>query len=74
MAKESKDEKVYTTKDLALALNMNGKQLRRKLRAMDKYNDGTYTRYAWTKKDYDRLVKQLSGKKEDKQEKEVETK
>ena len=72
MAKESKDEKVYTTKDLAVALGMNGKQLRRKLRAMDKYNDGQYTRYAWTKKDYDRLVKQLSGKQE-KQEKEAKS-
>jgi transcription initiation factor IIE alpha subunit len=69
MTKEVKDEKVFTTKEMAEALGMNGKQLRRKLRAMDKYNDGKYTRYAWTKKDYDRIVKQIKdgGKKEDKQ-------
>ena len=57
----------YTTKEMANALGMTGKQLRRILRSMDKYNDGIYTRYSWTKQDYDRIVagikKMLDGKK-----------
>lgn len=67
----AKEEKVYTTKELAEALGINGKQLRRKLRAMDKYNDGKYTRYAWTEKQFKQLLKQLQGKKEAKEAKEV---
>ena len=65
--RQAKEEKVYTTKEMALALGMNGKQLRRKLRAMEKYNDGIYTRYAWTKTQYDAIVKQIKagGKKEE---------
>jgi len=64
-------EKVYTTKELAEALGCNGKQVRRKLRAMDKYNDGVYTRYAWTEKQFKELVKKLQGKKQVKEAKEV---
>jgi len=66
--KEKVEEKVYTTKDMALALGMNGKQLRRKLRAMEKYNDGIYTRYAWTKSQYDAIVKQIKAGGEKKEE------
>lgn len=73
MAK-AKEERVYTTKELAEALGCNGKQVRRKLRAMDKYNDGVYTRYAWTEKQFKELVKKLQGKKQVKEAKEVETK
>lgn len=73
MAKE-KEEKVYTTKELAEALGCNAKQLRRKLRKMEKYDDGIYTRYAWTEKQFKQLLKQLQGKKEAKEAKEVETK
>lgn len=73
-----KDEKVYTTKEMAASLGMTGKQLRRHLRGMEKYNDGIYTRYAWTKKDFDRIVKaikaKLDGKKQDKQEAKQEAK
>lgn len=61
MAKEEKMEKVFTTKEMALELGMNGKQLRRYLRKMEKYNDGIYTRYAWTKKDYDKIVKAIKA-------------
>lgn len=67
----AKEEKVFTTKELAEALGCNGKQLRRKLRAMEKYNDGKYTRYAWTEKQFKQLLKQLQGKKEAKEAKEV---
>lgn len=73
MAK-AKEERVYTTKELAEALGCNGKQVRRKLRAMDKYNDGVYTRYAWTEKQFKELVKKLQEKKQVKKTKEVETK
>jgi hypothetical protein len=73
MAK-AKEERVYTTKELAEALGCNGKQVRRKLRAMDKYNDGVYTRYAWTEKQFKELVKKLQEKKQVKETKEVETK
>lgn len=73
MAK-AKEERVYTTKELAEALGCNGKQVRRKLRAMDKYNDGVYTRYAWTEKQFKELVKKLQEKKQVKEAKEVETK
>lgn len=67
----AKEEKVYTTRELAEALGINGKQLRRKLRAMDKYNDGIYTRYAWTEKQFKALLKQLQGKKEAKEAKDA---
>ena len=65
---------IYTTKEMANALGMNGKQLRRYLRKMEKYNDGIYTRYAWTKSDFDKIVKAIKGtidkanKKEEKKE------
>jgi Na+/melibiose symporter-like transporter len=41
---------------------------------MDKYNDGVYTRYAWTEKQFKELVKKLQEKKQVKETKEVETK
>lgn len=59
MAKEM--DKIYTTKDMANALGMTGKQLRRYLRQMEKYNDGIYTRYAWSKKDHDAIVKTIKA-------------
>lgn len=54
-------DKVYTTKEMSAALGMTGKQLRRILRSMDTYNDGIYTRYAWSKKDYDKIVKAIKA-------------
>lgn len=51
------NEMVYTTKEMAQALSMTGKQLRRYLRKTDKHNDGIYTRYAWTYKEYQQLLK-----------------
>ena len=57
----------YTTKEMAAELGMTGKQLRRILRSTEKYNDGIYTRYSWTKQDYDKILagikKMLDGKK-----------
>ena len=57
----AKDNTIYTTKEMANALGMNGKQLRRYLRKMEKYNDGIYTRYAWTKEDYTKIIKAIKG-------------
>lgn len=56
--KESKD-RVYTTNDMAASLGMTGKQLRRYLRKTEKFNDGVYTRYAWTFKEYQAMIKQV---------------
>ena len=57
----------FTTKEMSAALGMTGKQLRRILRSTEKYNDGVYTRYSWTKQDYDKILagikKMLDGKK-----------
>jgi len=51
-------EKIFTTKELSEALGIKAKALRRKLRAME--NDGKYTKYRWTKKEFDELVKKLA--------------
>lgn len=61
---------VYTTKEMAIMLGMTGKQLRRILRKMEKYNDGIYTRYAWTKKDFDAIVNRIKKDLASKQAKE----
>ena len=53
-------EKIFTTKELSEKLGIKAKALRRKLRAMDKYMDGKYTKYQWTKKEFDELVKKLA--------------
>lgn len=58
---------IFTTKEMALELGMNGKQLRRYLRKLEKYNDGIYTRYAWTKKEYDAIVKKVKQAIDNKQ-------
>lgn len=63
------DEKTFNSKELAAAVGMKPKALRRHLRRMEKYADGVYTNYAFNKKDFDRLVKMLTkpvkeGKKE----------
>lgn len=60
-------EKTYNSKELASAVGMKPKALRRHLRRMDKYADGVYTNYAFSKKEFDRLVKLLT-KKESKKE------
>lgn len=69
--------KVFTTKEMALELGMTGKALRRYLRKMVNYNDGIYTRYSWTKSDYDKVIKAIKtmiDKANAKKEKKEETK
>lgn len=69
--------KVFTTKEMALELGMTGKALRRYLRKMANYNDGIYTRYSWTKSDYDKVIKAIKtmiDKANAKKEKKEETK
>lgn len=53
-------EKPYTTKHLAEKLGITPKMLRRQLRAMEKYNDGTYTHYRWNSMELDAMVKKLT--------------
>lgn len=62
--------KIYTTKELATALGMTGKQVRRYLRKMSNYNDGKYTNYAWSKTDFDKVVKIIKATLDSKKEKE----
>ena len=54
-----KVEKTYTTKDLAMAVGMTGKQVRAILRKTERYNDGQYTRYSWNEKAFQGYVKAI---------------
>lgn len=56
------DQKIFTTADLVKQFKQPGIKLRRIIRTMPKYDDGIFTRYAWTKSEYEAVVKYIKAK------------
>lgn len=54
-----KTDRIYVTKDLAAKLGMNPRQVRRHLRTMREYDDSSYTHYAWSPAEFEKVSTKL---------------
>ena len=56
-----KTNRSFDTKDLADSLGMNRKQVRRRLRAIPEYDDGSYTRYEWSPSEFSKVSAKIKS-------------